>query len=282
MKKTRKKFLGFLGLCLVIAMTFIAAIIPGPSVSSITDTIDIKVINNVPDVKFTEPTTDFDTANPVQDFAVTYTDLSKVRIEISYTNKDGEVEKQNYIILSDLDYDAGDYGTSINLDDLYGYGIYVLSAYGTDIDGVELNYDNVSINYIPLIATAEQDENDGLVDLNITSYVDEVDTVDIYIDDEYIKTVNKSELDDVIKLDMGDRLSGEYTLTLIAKNADGEELYLPYDIVFEYERVNVPDTGSLFKSLNISKEDFVITVAIAFCAISAIVFILVAKRKRVK
>ena len=226
MKKTQNTIFGFLGLLTVVAMTVIAAVIPSPgaSANSMTDTINVRVVGSVTNVKFKKPSENTITTNDVISFAFDYENASSARLALSYTNKNGDtVSLPDYESYPDLDYGAGTENGSFNIP-AHGlsYGKYVLSLYAKGAEGTEVFYDSVSVEYIPVIAEAEQNEDDGLVGLDLSDFTDEVEKVDIYVDGELIATVDKKDFDETVKLDFGERTSGEYKIEVIAKDAENK------------------------------------------------------------
>ncbi len=286
MKKTQKTIFGFLGLLTVVAMTVIAAVIPSPgaSANSMTDTINVRVVGSVTNVKFKKPSENTITTNDMISFAFDYENASSARLALSYTNKNGDtVSLPDYESYPDLDYGAGTENGSFNIP-AHGlsYGKYVLSLYAKGAEGTEVFYDSVSVEYIPVIAEAEQNEDDGLVDLDLSDFTDEVEKVDIYVDGELIATVDKKDFDETVKLDFGERTSGEYKIEVIAKDADNKTLYKAYEINVHYEGLEAPNTGFFFQGLNISKEDYLITGLIIFFVFGVVAFGIVARGSKRK
>ncbi|MBO4276640.1 hypothetical protein J5868_02995 [Candidatus Saccharibacteria bacterium] len=286
MKKTQKTIFGFLGLLTVVAMTVIAAVIPSPgaSANSMTDTINVRVVGSVTNVKFKKPSENTITTNDVISFAFDYENASSARLALSYTNKNGDtVSLPDYESYPDLDYGAGTENGSFNIP-AHGlsYGKYVLSLYAKGAEGTEVFYDSVSVEYIPVIAEAEQNEDDGLVDLDLSDFTDEVEKVDIYVDGELIATVDKKDFDETVKLDFGERTSGEYKIEVIAKDAENKTLYKAYEINVHYEGLEAPNTGFFFQGLNISKEDYLITGLIIFFVFGVVAFGIVARGSKRK
>lgn len=286
MKKTQKTIFGFLGLLTVVAMTVIAAVIPSPgaSANSMTDTINVRVVGSVTNVKFKKPSENTITTNDMISFAFDYENASSARLALSYTNKNGDtVSLPDYESYPDLDYGAGTENGSFNIP-AHGlsYGKYVLSLYAKGAEGTEVFYDSVSVEYIPVIAEAEQNEDDGLVDLDLSDFTDEVEKVDIYVDGELIATVDKKDFDETVKLDFGERTSGEYKIEVIAKDAENKTLYKAYEINVHYEGLEAPNTGFFFQGLNISKEDYLITGLIIFFVFGVVAFGIVARGSKRK
>ena len=97
MKKTRKKILGVSGLVLVIAVTVVAAMLPGPGasatdeVTSVTDTIQVRVVGSVPRVDITGIDNNEIIVTPNQTFTVDYENVETMRVTLTHTALDGTV-----------------------------------------------------------------------------------------------------------------------------------------------------------------------------------------------
>lgn len=285
MKKTHKRVVGFFGLLLVAAMTIFAATLPdAPRASAITDsvvdTLQIRVIGDTPSAKFVIPTENVDTSDPAQSYKVDYENITDLVIKLVYTNEEGVVGDE--VILGeyhDLDFYPGSVENDLDLAE-YGYGKFVLSTYGTSFSGNEMYLDGISFVYTPIIVSAEQDEDTGLVNARIEEYGDDVETVDIYFEGEYLKTVARDDFDEIVKLSLGRRESGYYNLVFVAKNGSGKVLGTSYKALFYYNIIYVPDTGGLFKNLNISKADYLITGLIIFFVFGIAAFVMIVRRER--
>ena len=281
MRRQKKRFFGFLGLLLVTTMTVVAVLVPGPetsAVTSVTDTLQLRVVGSVPDAKFKEPSSNITTTEPAQTISVTYENVDEIRIEVRYKRADESTENFEFAHYTDLDYEAGEKSTNANLES-YGYGEFLFSLYGTGLEGSEVELDEILIEYVPIIAGPVTQNEDGKVVTRIEEYDDNVETVDIYIDGKLVKTVPRDELDDEIELPMDGYESGDYTVTFIARGENNEQLYKPTRRPLEYdaENIPVPSTGQLLKKLNISKEDYLITGLLIFFIFGIVAFGIVAR-----
>ena len=93
MKKTQKKVLGLLGLVLVVAITVIAAVLPGPEASataSVTDTISVRVVGSVPNVTILGIDNGEIITSPNQTFTVEYENSNIVTVTLKHIDLDGE------------------------------------------------------------------------------------------------------------------------------------------------------------------------------------------------
>lgn len=290
MKKTKRRILGLLGLVLVATMTFVAATMPeheagAISTDTITDTVIVRVTGSVPNVFFTEPTSNVTTTKPAHNIGVAYENVSGMIINYEHTGASGTPDSGVFYAEDELEYIPGNRTLPINLLD-YGYGKIVLSSYGASFDDVITPFDSIAFMFLPVIASADQNDENGLVDVLIEEYGADVETIEIYLDGVLMGTVTRKQLeamtgDKIVSIDMGNRGSGDYTFDIVAKNSAGERLYLPYKTPFKYTVMPVPDTGRFFQNLNISKEDYLITGLITFftLGIAAFVFIIKSSKK---
>ena len=287
MRKTQKRIFGVFGLLIVMAMTAVAAMMPGPEVlaaNSVTDTVTVRVIGESPNAKFDKPEENIVTTNDNVDFIFDYENATSVRMALSYTNKDDETQNiPEYKIYPDITVDAGTESGVINLPGIgLGYGKYVFSLFAKGEVGSELFYDSVAVEYIPVIASAAQNEDDGLVDFEIDYFGYDVEYADVYLEGVLIATVKRGDFDKITKLDFEGKKSGNYTLDVVARDIDSVVLYKPYKVSFYYEGIeipgtDVPDTGFFFQNLNISKEDYLVTGLIVFFVLGIVAFSIVAK-----
>lgn len=194
----------------------------------------------------------------------------------------------------------------------YGYGKYKVTARGTGYNGV-YDEDSVVFYYLPVYASIEEDKNgDSSLKLDYEAEksgeegeggegeeggeggseeddgVKKVAKIEVKIYDENGNEVPglspitvlppTKEVPLTKYFDDMDLPSGTYKIEVIAYDKDNEALYKPYIIYFEYERIDVPDTGSFFQTLNISKTDYLVTALIAFATVTIPGIFIVARK----
>lgn len=302
MKRQKKRLLGFFGLSLVAIMTVVAATVPGPgtsALSSVTDTIQITVVGDVPSVKFKDPDHNIGTTEPEHLLVIEHENVDVAKIKIKRKGESTILDERDY---TNLNYGAGEISTNINFENYgtpedHGYGEYIISLYGIDIDSSEAEYDSILVKYVPIVAGSvtqgegESGDKDGKVTTKLEDYDDDnVETVDIYVDGKLVKTVSKDELDGEVEIPMDGFESGDYIVKFVAKDKDGNSLYLPEEKPLHYKKkgsgkkddedIPVPgtaDTGGLFKGLNISKEDYLTSGLIVFFVFGVVAFGIVAR-----
>lgn len=294
MKRTHKRILGFLGLALVAGTTVFAASLPGPEASattSVTDTITVRVVGSSPDINVSSPTSGAEVVRPDQNIKLTYENVETVTVELEYTDVDG-VTHAYPIGEIDADYqaDGKEYPLDLSGAD-YGYGEYVLRVTGTGYGGVT-DEDAIAFAYYPVVAEVHENTETGMtvVDLDYlpTSEGGDVAEVEINIYDEngeLVKELSPIKVEPgakSVELPIEKFKPGTYRVEVVAKDASGKELYKPYGAgTFKYDPTKVPDTGSFFSNLNISRADYLITGLIAFFAFGlfGICFILKKQKK---
>ena len=157
----------------------------------------------------------------------------------------------------------------------YGYGQYKITVRGVGYDGV---YDEeyAVFYYLPVEVTYEVNPVTGEYELKIVSAGDDVSSVEAYLNDDYIGSLKRAEFEGGdIAFSMAGRPTGTYTITVIARDVHGNEIYAPITLTLDYTATEVPDagapdTGGLFKNLNISSEDYLTTGLIMFFVLGVV------------
>ena len=293
MKKTHKRMLGFFGLSLVAMMTVVAATMPTPGVvalesPSVTDTLTVIVVGNSPYGDIESPQNNAVVTNPSQNLTVNYGKVKEITVYLKYIDEDGQTTGDHIFFHQDgLDPDVpGTINQNLPLGaGGNGYGRYIISVEGVDEDDNVIPLDQIAIEYLPIKAEAVQNEDDGMVDLRITDYQDDVESIDVYLEGVKIATIPKANLDKVTKLNFEDKESGTYELELKARYADGSVVDVPESVEVEFDSMfvphtDVPDTGRFFQNLNISKEDYLVTGLIMFFVLGIVAFGIVTSNRR--
>ena len=306
MKKTQKQVLGFLSLGVVAAMTAVAIALPSPgasAVSSVTDTIVVRVLAGTPDVNIGGITSGAAFADSKQTISVAYENVTNVTAVLKYTDLDGN-EKTIEIANEDLDINVPGYLTfDIDFSDAeYGYGDYTLTVTGMGDDG-NRDEDIITFSYIPFTADLNEDEdsNKTSVDLDYTpddgtgtgensvaKFVIEVyDGEGNLVSPLSPITVLPPETNVEIPFYNYDLAPGKYTIKITAYNRNDEALSVNYlykviddKKVIPVPDTSAPDTGGLFRNLNISQADFLITGLIVFFMVGIAGIVFVARRDK--
>lgn len=109
MKKKTKKIFGFIGLALVVGVTAAACALPSQeaqAVQSLTDTIQVRVVGNTPDVRFNNIENRDIIVYPRQSFSVEYENVADYTLTLTYTDMDGNTTS-NIIDSQFVDYVTG-------------------------------------------------------------------------------------------------------------------------------------------------------------------------------
>ncbi|MBR3329077.1 hypothetical protein IKG29_00910 [Candidatus Saccharibacteria bacterium] len=314
MKKTQKKAFGLLGLLLVVAVTIFAAIIPEPeasAVSSVTDTVEVRVVGNGPHVEFTNPEDGSVFVTPEHSVPYIYDGAETVIIKIEYIDTDGNPHEYTLDTI-DADFSTGSGTIDLDLSGPgYGYGDYVITITG-EREGDFPSEDSFSFTYSPVVASLEEESGDDNATLNL--YYDddseEIDYFEIIIYDENgdevarIPAINVTPPIETVILPFADNEvpGGTYYISVIAYNEDDEALFEPFWLTYVYEpkseptptptpkpepdsesdSIVVPNTGGLMGGLNISRSDFLITglIIFFFVGIGGILFTVKGRRKK--
>ena len=301
MKKTKKRVLGLLGLALVIITTIFAAFLPNPEASaeggitSVTDTISVRVVGSVPDILNIKPVSGSVFIYPDQDLSFDYENVEYLTVTIYYTDKD-DVEHVIPLLEKDdpesfVNYIPGTYSTSLDLlAEDYGYGEYRVEIVGIGFNDIK-DFETIEFAFYPVVGEANEAE-DGKVylDLQYDTENENINTIGINIYDENGNLVNTLSPITVNSPDMRVELpfaennlpTGNYRIEITAYNAEGEALYKPYITYYYYEMIPVPNTGTLFSNLNISRTDYLVTGLMIFfvAAILGIVFVTKGKNSK--
>ncbi|MBR3131850.1 hypothetical protein IKG33_00325 [Candidatus Saccharibacteria bacterium] len=297
MRKTQKKVFGLVGLALVIATTVFAALLPNPSssaVSTVTDTVVVRVVGDVPDVNITVPKSGAVFVDPNRVISFDYEHVKYATMKVKYVDKDGVSHEYTELDRLIVGEEVG--GKAYNLDltgPKYGYGEYTITVIGENDGGVS-DEDKITFSLYPVVAKVTNDEENEKIylDLDYKPYDPEssdsgdVETLIVNIYDENGNLVGGSPItvtapEKRIAIDYSDEIaSGKYKIEVTAYGGDGEEpLYKPVIKTVDYDidknALPVPDTGGLFKNLNISQADYLITGLLIFgmVGIGGLVFI---------
>ncbi len=300
MEKTQKRIFGFFGLVLVIAVTIFAAFLPTPkasAISTLTDTITVKVTGHGPyvDITIDGVKSGETTIDPTQTLSIDYSDIEYADVIIEYTNENGEKITKTLprIEISDA---SGLINLPINFtEDEFGYGDYVVLVQGKGHDGT-ISESSIPFRLIPVRGDATKKDGTDDYELDLSYVADDgtddaegdVAEIKVQVYNEAGEEVPFSPLDNIIPpvknitLPFGEYNlpAGKYTVYITAYDSEGNLLYEPYIIEINYDVLPVPDTGTpdtggLFKNLNISNADYLGTglVLFSFLTICGIYFV---------
>ncbi|MBP5512777.1 hypothetical protein J6X73_01265 [Candidatus Saccharibacteria bacterium] len=267
MRKTQKKFLGLLGLSAVAIMTMVAANMPSQgvsAVSTVTDTIEVRVIGTTPAVDLTSPADGKEVSFPEFTLNIRYENAVKIIVRQTYIDDGSEKIIAVYNTPDNKVGEIKDVKFAVDK-----YGEYKISAEAIDDDGAPSPEDYVVFKYLPILASYSVDPITGEYSVKVDSVGYDVYTADFYLDDDFITTQNRTQLENSEEVPLKLKEKGTYHITIVAKNAEGDTLYVPLVITINYTPSQVPDagapdTGGMFQNLNISSEDYLTTGLIMF------------------
>ena len=291
MKRTQKTIFGLLGLSVVAAMTGFAATIPIPganaTTASITDTITVRVVAPNIDVSVVSPKDGDTYVNPTQAVNVEFAHVNDLTITLKVVDQDGVEHTYNFGSYTS-DGSADSVLTTIDLE-TYGYGDYTLTAYGTNTDGI-FDEESVEFRYLPIDTDIDEEEETGkiFVDLNYDAAIVCSADINIYNGNTLVVPPSPLHVDAPqahVEIPLEKLESGSYRVETTAYDcpapgSDPQPLPFPSESNFDYEKTPVPDTGSFFMGLNISKTDYLVTALIVFFAFSLLSLGIVIKGKK--
>lgn len=285
MKKTRKKLIGLFGLAFVVAMTVFASFLPGPAasaISTLTDHITVVVVNpeEPPAAVISAPDSGDKFLTPEHNIEINYTNLKNYKLVVIYTDENGVEHPPETVIEENAPGDVGSSAFAFRpIAEQFGYGKYVLrlEATGNDDSSIE---DTVEFEYVAIEANTSTDEESGdpYVDLDFDQDQEGL-TEDLRIDKVVITVYDKDgnpveNMPPIVVQPPVERVEipfseygipeGEYILVIQPFNSAGEALFdtVTLNINYAGEDIVVPstaDTGGMFKNLNISRADYLIT-----------------------
>ncbi|MBR6505285.1 hypothetical protein IKT18_00360 [Candidatus Saccharibacteria bacterium] len=321
MKKTKKRFFGCLGLGAVVAMTAVAIALPSPQASAITTITDNLTVHvegiepvidgiTVTDSSGTELQQKDTTTDPHLTVTTPYNNgvvSIHYTLTYTYTNADGTDTVTFDPLMDDYEtgYTSGTVSKPLNLDDerfningTHGYGHYVLTVTGVNNDGVT-DEESFEFYYSPFLSSAEQNDDTGDIDINITDIdTENVNTIDVYVNGELVGTINVDNEENIVYNYTPDdtTIEQDFVIVLVANDENGDPMFISDEMNVHYVPLTVPDTGpddnpddsgtgspdtgGLFHNLNITKEDYLVTGLIAFFIVGIVGFGIVARGRK--
>ncbi len=283
MRKTHKKVIGAFGLVAVVAMTVFAAFLPGPKASALTnvsDTVMITVINTEqpPSAAINSPDSGDKFLTPDHNIEIGFNNLKQYKIVLTYTDENGNettetiAEDNNPPEVGPASYDFR------SIAERFGYGKYLIQLEAVGNDDSVLG-DTIEFEYVAIEAETSTDSETGntYVDLDFDQNQDEL-TDDLKIDHIILTILDENGIEvpgispivvkppvGRVEIPFGDDVpAGKYTIVAQPYNAAGDSLFQTVTLTVEYDggSIVVPstaDTGGLFKNLNISRTDYLVT-----------------------
>ena len=309
---------------MVAAMTLFAVFLPAPDtqaadINSVTDTIKVRVVSQSAAINISGITPGSNVTSSSQNLEISYENIETLTSTITFTGVDGVTHEMPFLNLP-VDYAAGVSNIKINFKtgeytydydyydeaddtvktsvgnvgqlDYYGYGEYVIKAFGSSIDGVY--YEALTdFAYQPVDATIKVEDGKATIDLGYDPYDESGETdgdvakivIEIRDDKGNLVPVQPNPItvfppntQVVVNLSDYGLPSGTYTVNVTAYDINGDIIYKTFTTHFVYEApaVPVPNTGGIMGNLNISKTDYLITGLIIFgvAAVAGVVFII--------
>ena len=301
MRKIHKNIIGIFGLIAVLLMTAFAATIPSVGATSeanVTDVLTMHVVEGGLHVNITKPTSDSESITPEVTVEFDYVNVEgDDPIVITLTDPDGNVYTitEYYVEVTDVEANVGigSGSYSFDIEAIVGetkYGEYTLKL-ATNTVGTYTE-DIITLYFQPVTVEVKGAEckdresgycdaeigEDGIAEVegNVVVEVENNDDIVEYVIEVFDENGNSvitpihQEVDDegnavfTLPLDDLNLPAGVYTITVTGYDADGDVVYIAHAYVRFSPIPEVPDTGNLLKSLNISKSDYLTTGLIIF------------------
>ncbi len=286
MKKTRKKLVGLFGLAFVVAMTIFASTLPSPmasAISTVTDHITVVVLNpeEAPAASIGSPDSGDSFLTPEQEIKIDYHNIKRYKLIVTYTDENGVEYPAETIV--DENVEGGVGPATHNFRDVaerFGYGKYTLRLEATG-DNDSLVEDAVEFEYVAIKADTTTNEETGNPYVNLDFDQDQESLTEVLKINKVVITVydkNGNPVDGIppivvqppvgrVELPFGEYglPEGDYILVAQPFNSAGDALFDTVTMNVTYngeEDIVVPstaDTGGMFKNLNISRADYLIT-----------------------
>lgn len=314
MRKRKKQLLGILGLIAVFVMTAIAYALPTPDAyaeSSVSDSVKVKV--TIPESesrlsiispKNGDVLTSQTNGNNLVDVKIDHQQVYKVKLNTTCRNEAGDVTANVNSESDTSNNPSGELDVTADLGKLSGVNYCRLTATGLDKNGNDAIQDIVEFTFrsVSVDIDDKTDENGNPITNIVIS--DDVVKVMVQVFDKQGNPifVNKDGTDEPIWIPVdkffpiGDgNLSLSLSLPmkeygapagwydLVVVGYDSKDAVVSMNVTEFYygdETADVPNAGSIFKDLNISHADYIITGLVVFGLVSGFAIFLIIRNKR--
>ncbi len=301
MQKTKKHFLGMVGLALVALLTIVAYGIPSPEASATEGNVDVQVMVGEPNMnnRINTPRDGDVVVKPELEISSSYSQVTKIEYFLTYNNADGQEVRVPVGSFAPTE-DSGTNTFAVNLDGYGGFNNYRLTSVAYGNNGAQRE-DTVAFAYraINVYYNGQNDTNkDPQLKAEVNEKVDKIQ-VQVYDKDNNPVFVDENGTERPIIVDKSaiDPETGELLIDLpfeqygvpegdyraVVVTYDENDVILSIDTIpFTYslntETPNVPNTGSMLESLNISRLDYLLTGLIAFGAVAGFAIYLICRK----
>lgn len=303
MQKTKKHFLGMVGLALVALLTLVAYGLPSPEASAAEEgNVDVQVVVGEPNMnnRINAPRDGDIVVKPDLEISSSYSQASKIEYFLTYSNADGQEVRVPVGSFTPTE-NSGVNTFTVNLDGYGGFNNYRLTsvAYGNNgaqrEDTVAFAYRAINVYYNGL-----NDNEDPQLKAEVNEKVDKIqvqvydkDNNPVFVDENGVEhpiIVDKSAIDPetgelLIDLPFKEYGVPEGDYRAVVVTYDENDVILSIDTVpFTYKlrgsTPEVPNTGSMLENLNISRLDYLLTGLIAFGAVAGFAIYLICRKNR--
>lgn len=295
MKGKKKQLLGFFGLALVFAMTAIAYSLPAPGAAAQDLNISVTVTAEAGSARIISPANGAVLTGRSTTVSVSYNKIRSMTTSLTCKNTGGEQvfqETRNATLTESTGVVNEAFTVAKDLGDVNC--VAAMSSQG--LDGEPYN-DSVSFQFRPMsvVGSGKDEVNNPIVDVVVGDDVElvsiqafDADGNPVFVDKDGKETpvlTKKEAFKDgklSITLPMADYKAkpGKYVAYFTATNSKNEVISIN-EYSFEYVPiVETPGTGSIFKDLNLSRSDYLVTGLVAFGAVAGFAVYLVFRKSR--
>lgn len=297
MQIARKHLLGLGCLAIVGAITAFACTLPTGAVSTGGDAeIMVEVYPSGAETVIHNPEDGEIFSNPSITFSETHAHAKSVKYYIKRLNSDGSIAWSREITDQRIEGpdESGTSTFTLNMDDYGGAGVFIFQSDLIAINDIPMS-DSVRFTYAEIeaedpVSTGSSikyrvDYTAGVKSLTYQMFDSSNNPVTSPVNVNTPEPTTGGYMDIEIDVSSLGLASGRYQiLTTGFSGENGTGIVIGSSLVsFDYtaDAPDIPDTGSLFASLNISRADYLLTGVIGFTAISiAALFIVLKSKKR--
>lgn len=247
----------------------------------VTDTLEARIVPVDADIEITSTSGD-KVVDPEYDLSLLFNGVKDIKLKVVNYDGDGNVIYEEEIWNFEGDYSPGTKDFVLNLDDLGGYGNFVFTASAVDYDNrtiertLSVEYKDSEVGDYKTIKIGIYDDDGKLVRVAVIDR--ETGKMEVYdAGGDLLFTIPDAlKPDGKFEVPFDGLEYGEYTVEvryLDKNNNQVGEIYV-YTVKYygDEEYIPVPDTGGLFKGLDISSEDYIITGVLMLGIFSVVVF----------
>lgn len=281
--------LGLVVVGVVVAVVLSRSMVFAATSMQSVDILEAKIVPVDADIEITSTSGD-KVVEPEYDLSLLFNGVKDIKLKVVNRDNDGNVTYEGEIWNFEGDYSPGTKDFVLNLDDFGWYGNFTFTASAVDQDNrtiekvLFVEYKNQEVSDYKTVKIGIYDDSNKLVRVAVIDK--ETEKMKVYDVDGSLLFVVPGVIkpDEKFEIPFDGLEYGEYTVEVQYLDKDNNQVGEIYVYTVKYygdeEYVPVPDTGGLFKGLNISSEDYLITGVLMLGAASVVVFVMTRKRPR--